>query len=72
MNYGDWHEISVEVEGPRIKCYVDDELAIDHVDQVGSIFLNGTVGLYTYGSGPQYAHIRFDDVLVEPITTSSP
>jgi hypothetical protein len=66
-NYGEWHEITVEVDGPRIKCYVDDELAVNYVDQAGSIFLSGTVGLYTYGSDPRYAHVRFDDVLVEPL-----
>jgi hypothetical protein len=67
VNYGEWHEITVEVDGPRIKCYVDDELAVNYVDQAGSIFLSGTVGLYTYGSDPRYAHVRFDDVLVEPL-----
>ena len=67
VNYGEWHEITVEVQGPRIKGWVDDELAINHVDQVGSIFLNGTIGLVTYGSEPKDAHIHFDDVLVEPL-----
>ena len=67
VNYGEWHEMTVEVQGPRIKAWVDDELAINYVDTVGSIFLNGTVGLVTYGSEPKDAHIHFDDVLVEPL-----
>ena len=65
VNTGEWHELTVEVRGPRIKCYVDDELAVDYVDRVGSIFLKGTIGLYVYGSEPRYAYVRFDDVLVE-------
>lgn len=64
--YGEWHTLAVEVEGPRIRCYLDDELVIDHTDTVGSIFLKGTVGLYTFGSGDYEAIINFDDVLVEP------
>jgi hypothetical protein len=67
VNYGEWHEITVEVRGPHIKGWLDDELAINYVDKVGSIFLNGTIGLVTYGSEPKDAHIRFDDVLVEPL-----
>jgi len=64
---GVWHEIAVEVRGNNIKGYVDGELAIDHTDTVGSIFLTGTVGLYAYGSSPAYAVVRFDDVKVEPL-----
>jgi hypothetical protein len=67
VNTEEWHWITVEVQGPHIKCYVDDELAVDYVDQVGSIFLKGTIGLYAYGSDPRYAYVRFDDVLVERI-----
>jgi hypothetical protein len=67
VNTEEWHEITVEARGPHIKCYVDDELAVDYVDQVGSIFLKGTFGLYVYGSDPRYAYVRFDDVLVERI-----
>jgi hypothetical protein len=67
VNYGEWHEMTVEVQGRRIKAWVDDELAINYVDNVGSIFLNGTIGLVTYGSEPKDAHIHFDDVLVEPL-----
>ena len=65
MKTGDWLELTVEVRGPRIKCYVDVELAVDFVDREGSIFLKGTIGLYVYGSEPRYAYVRFDDVLVE-------
>jgi hypothetical protein len=65
---GEWHQITVEVEGPRIKGYVDDELAIDFTDTVGSIFLNGTIGLYAYGKPDGNPGIvKFDDVLVEPL-----
>lgn len=67
VNPGGWHQLTVEVRGPHIKCYVDDELAVDHVDQTGSIFLKGTIGLFVYGSDPRYAYVRFDDVLVEGI-----
>ena len=67
VNPEEWHEITVEVRGPHIKCYVDDELAADYVDQVGSIFLKGTIGLYVYGRNPRNAYVRFDDVLVERI-----
>ena len=65
--YDEWHQLTVEVVGPQIKCYVDDELAIEYTDTVGSIFLNGTVGLWAYSGREKPALIRFDDVLVEPL-----
>jgi uncharacterized repeat protein (TIGR01451 family) len=66
----EWHQITVEVEGPHIRCYVDDELAIDFVDDEGSIFLEGTVGLYGYGdpyNSINWGVLKYDDVLVEPL-----
>jgi hypothetical protein len=68
VNFGEWHQLTVEAQGPRFKCYVDDELVFDYTDTVGSIFLKGTVGLYTFGSDPYDAIINFDDVLVEPLS----
>jgi hypothetical protein len=64
---GEWHRLTVEVRGNNIKGYVDDELAIDFTDSVGSIFLTGTVGLYAYGSDGAYAVVKFDDIKVEPL-----
>jgi hypothetical protein len=66
-----WHKITVEVRGPNIKCWLDDELAIDHTDRItdiqGSIFLNGTIGLKAFGGKQNPAVVSFDDVLVEPL-----
>jgi uncharacterized repeat protein (TIGR01451 family) len=62
-----WNEISVEVQGPRIKCYVRDELVFDYTDNEGAVFLNGTVGMVTYGNGRPYVYVKYDDVLVEPL-----
>jgi uncharacterized repeat protein (TIGR01451 family) len=62
-----WYRVTVEVRGNSIKGYVNDELAIDHTDTVGSVFLTGTIGFYTYGSSPDYAVVSFDDVKVEPL-----
>ena len=62
-----WFKLTVEVRGNNIKGYIDDELAIDHTDAAGSVFLDGTIGFYTYGSSPAYAVVSFDDVKVEPL-----
>jgi hypothetical protein len=67
VNPEEWHEITVGVRGPPTTCYIDDELAVDCTDQVGSIFLQGAIGLYAYDRDPPYASVRFDDVLVERI-----
>ena len=64
---GEWHEITIEVQGARIKCYVDEELVIDFIDDEGSIFLEGTVGLVTYGNWPNFSVVKFDDVVVDPL-----
>lgn len=67
VQHGEWYTLTVEAQGPRFRCYVDDELVIDHTDTEGSVFLKGTIGLYTFGSDPYNAIINFDDVLVEPL-----
>jgi uncharacterized repeat protein (TIGR01451 family) len=64
---GEWHRLTVEVRGNNIKGYVDDELAIDFVDEEGSVFLTGTVGFYAYGNDNAYSIIKYDDVKVEPL-----
>ncbi len=58
-----WHTVRVEVLGNRIKCYVDGQLAIDYLDDVGTQFLSGTVGFFTYKA----ADARFDDVKIRPL-----
>ena len=60
IDWGRWYWLRVEVEGPRIRCYVDDVLVFDHYDDVGTTFLQGTVGFYTYVAGD----VRFDHVTV--------
>jgi hypothetical protein len=55
------------VRGPNVKCLVDGEPAIDYTDTFGSVFLNGTIGLYTYGARGWDAVMSFDDVQVEPL-----
>jgi hypothetical protein len=66
-----WYQLTVEARGPNIKCWVDDELAIDHtddtVDTQDPIFLNGTIGLKVFGKPRTRAVVSFDDVLVEPL-----
>jgi hypothetical protein len=67
LRHNEWHEIAVEVRGSNIKCYVNDELAIDHTDGGGSVFLDGTIGLKVFGSSESNAFMAFDDVVVEPL-----
>ncbi len=63
-----WHTLKVEVEGARIKCYLDGQLLIDYDDspipndgiENDTVFLEGTVGFKTY----KCANVVFDDVLV--------
>jgi uncharacterized repeat protein (TIGR01451 family) len=72
LNDNQWYELKVEVKkvgenAVNIKCYVDDELAIDHTDNEGAVYTSGTIGLKTYGSQGDFAVMSFDDVLVEPL-----
>jgi hypothetical protein len=67
LKFGQWYEMVVEVRGPNIKCYVGDELAVDHTDGGGSVFLKGTIGIVLYGSDESEGVMSFDDVVVEPI-----
>ena len=63
----EWHNLVVEAKGGNVKCWVEDELAVEHTDTYGSIFLNGTIGLKVYGGPANPAVVSFDDVLVEPL-----
>jgi uncharacterized repeat protein (TIGR01451 family) len=70
MNLGrnQWYKLAIEVEGPHIRCYVNDQLVLEHTDNHGDVFLTGTVGLKTYGSPrTSYAIVKYDDVLVEAL-----
>lgn len=63
IEWGEWYWLKVEVQGPRIRCYVDDVLVFDYYDNVGTTFTEGTVGFFTYIAGDA----RFDHVSVEPL-----
>ena len=67
LKHDEWHQLTVEVRGPNVKCWVDDELGIDFADNIGSVFLNGTIGLYAYGGHGVNAVVSYDDVAVEPL-----
>ena len=59
---GVWHTLAVEVQGNRIKIWVDGVFAFEHVDDK-SPFLQGTVGFITYRSEP----VLYDNLIVEPL-----
>ncbi len=63
IDWGRWYWIRVEVQGSRIRCYIDDVLVFDYNDTVGTTFTSGTVGFYTYIAGDA----RFDHVSVKPL-----
>ena len=60
LTRGAWHELRVEVEGPRLRAWLDDTTAFDYTDEKEP-FLTGTIGLKTY----QVEEALFDDVQVE-------
>jgi hypothetical protein len=59
LTRGAWHTLAVEVQGNRIKIWVDGVFAFEHVDDK-SPFLQGTVGLKTFESEP----VLYDNVVV--------
>ncbi len=63
IEWGEWVWLRVDVEGPRIRCYVDDILVFDYYDNVGTTFTEGTVGFVVYIAGDA----RYDHVIVEPL-----
>lgn len=60
LKAGEWYDLKIKLEGPHIQCYIDDILVIDYVDNVGSVFLEGTVGMISYIAWDA----RWDDVVV--------
>jgi hypothetical protein len=59
---GVWHKLAVEVQGNRIKIWVDGLFAFEYVDDK-SPFLQGTVGFITYRAEP----VLFDNLIVTPL-----
>lgn len=57
-----WYTLAVEVRGPRIVVWLDDEKVIDHVD-TKEPFLKGTVGFKTHETWTA----SFDDLIVTPL-----
>jgi uncharacterized repeat protein (TIGR01451 family) len=60
MSKNVWYKLSVEVEGSRIRIYVNDQLVIDHED---STWAKGTVGFFCY----KIIDATWDEVLVKPL-----
>ena len=63
LDPGRWYELKVEVQGARIRCYIDNKLVFDYTDNVGTTFEQGTVGFVTYIA----YDARFDNVSVIPL-----
>jgi hypothetical protein len=62
LTRGAWHTLAVEVQGNRIKIWVDGVFAFEYVDDK-SPFLQGTVGFKTYDAEPVY----YDNLTVTPL-----
>jgi hypothetical protein len=62
LTRGVWHTLAVEVQGNRIKIWVDGVFAFEYVDDK-SPFLQGTVGFKTYRSEP----VLYDNLIVTPL-----
>jgi hypothetical protein len=62
LTRGEWHTLVVEVQGNRIKIWVDGLFAFEYVDDK-SPFLQGTVGFKTYKAQP----VLYDNLIVTPL-----
>ncbi|MHC5057621.1 MAG: HzsA-related protein [Planctomycetota bacterium] len=56
---GRWYRIKVVVEGPSIKCYLDDELLHD---EKNDLYPSGGVGLGTWSTKVEYKDVRVTDL----------
>jgi hypothetical protein len=62
MTRGVWHTLVVEVQGNRIKIWVNGIFAFEYVDDKHP-FLQGTVGLKTYEAEPVF----YDNIVIKPL-----
>ena len=62
LTRGVWHTLTVEVQGNRIKIWVDGVFAFEYVDDK-SPFLQGTVGFKTFRAEP----VLYDNLIVTPL-----
>ncbi len=63
LRHNTWYWMRVDVQGSRIRCYVNDIQVFDYNDTVGTTFTEGTVGFFVY----QASDARFDHVSVQPM-----
>ena len=54
---GRWYKVRIRVEGSHIQCWLDGEKVIDMEDD-DAPFLNGSIGLATYGTSSRFRSIR--------------
>ena len=55
---GDWNEYAVEAVGPKVKIWINGELAADTTDE--QLARRGVVGLQVHSGGP--TEVRFKDI----------
>lgn len=61
-----WHHYDIQVAGPVISVYVDDEHVFTYVDDSSSPYLTGGIAAVSYSGGVvQYQKLFMDNVVVD-------
>jgi hypothetical protein len=55
LKSGDWNDIVIRCQGPRIQIWVNDLLTVDYVEAQADIPLRGRFGLQIHGGEPAEA-----------------
>lgn len=72
INNWDWNEYRILSEGPRIRTWINGELAHDYIEKEDNIPLDGVLGLQAHGGGKFLVQMK--DVMIRelPATPGAP
>lgn len=70
LSDGNWHRVTITVQGQRLQMMVDDQPALDFTIR-GDVFLNGSIAFESsMDQAPEGATVQIDDVLVTEVPPS--
>lgn len=69
---GDWNEVRIRAEGPRIQSWINGVSALDYMEAEPNIAQDGHIGLQVHSGGK--VQVQFKDIVVEelPPTRGAP
>jgi hypothetical protein len=67
-----WNEFRIRAEGPRIRSWINDVLALDYKETSANIALDGHIGIQVHGGGKTLVQVKDVTIQELPPTPNAP